>query len=436
MMEYLQAYRDSLGSEGVLTALSQLYGPGDLSWQSQRLAGLLEQQRQRFGAKKTLIISAPGRTELGGNHTDHNHGRVLAAAVDLDCLAAVTANEGRKITLVSEGFSSEISIDIDDLRPRPEECNRPEALVRGVVAAFRDRGLAVGGFDACLHATCRPGTGLSSSAAFSVLIAAACSQLFHDNRLSPVDLALIAQSAENTYFGKPCGLMDQLASAAGHILHIDFMNAEKPEMEVIDQQPFSEDYCLAVVDTGGSHVGLTPEYAAIPEEMFGAAQVLGKTFARGLSLEDVWTGLPRLRETVGDRAILRLIHFILEDSRVEAMAQALVNGDTEAYLRLVRASGDSSWRLLQNCTSTTSTTQQGVALALVLTETFLADGAWRVQGGGFAGTIQVYVPRTRFEEYCTAMEGIFGSGCVIELHVGRPGVCALLPDGRLLEAGK
>ena len=323
----------------------------------------------------------------------------------------------------------------DDTEVKASETGRPEALVRGVVAGFRQRGFAVGGFDACLHATCLPGTGLSSSAAFSVLIAATLNILFNDNRLTATELALIAQFAENSHFGKPCGLMDQLASAAGHILHIDFQLPAQPVIERIDSCAFAAEYHLAILDTGGSHVNLTPEYAAIPREMFAAAAALGRPFARGLSLEDIRSGLPELRSSVGDRAILRLMHCIRENERVEAMARALQDNAVEAYLERVRASGDSSWRLLQNCTSMTSVTSQGVALALALTETFLESGAWRVHGGGFAGTVQVYVPRPRFTEYRAYIEGVFGAGTLVELHVGRPGVCALLADGRLQPAG-
>lgn len=430
--EYLEFFQFSDQADLLLT---RLYGAGDQGRHRERCMELLQRQQQRFGLADALLISSPGRTELGGNHTDHNHGRVLAAAVNLDCLAAVSANDGTKITLSSVGFPVDIEIDTGDSEPHPAEHGRAEALVRGVAAAFRQRGYAVGGFDACLHATCMPGTGLSSSAAFSVLIGAAFNFLFNGNRLTATELAQIGQFAENRYFGKPCGLMDQLASAVGHILQIDFNDPEQPVIERIDSSPFAADYRLAVVDTGGSHVGLTPEYAAIPQEMFAAAAALGHPFARGLGLDDVRRHLPGLRQTVGDRAILRLMHFILENDRVEAMARALRENDTAGYLQLVRASGDSSWRLLQNCTSSASVTAQGVALALVLTETFLDSGAWRVQGGGFAGAIQVYVPRRRFTEYRDYIEGFFGLGSLIELHVGRPGVCALLPDGRLQTAG-
>lgn len=435
MIPAISKYLEFLQSPDKAAAiLAALYGPGDQTWQRERFRKLLQRQRERFGVSEALLISAPGRTELGGNHTDHNHGRVLAAAVNLDCLAAISPNSGEKITLSSEGFSPEISIDIHDIEPHPGENGRPEALIRGVAAAFRQYGHAVGGFDACLNATCMPGTGLSSSAAFSILIGAGFNFLFNDNQLTATELALIGQFAENRYFGKPCGLMDQLASAAGHILHIDFNDPDQPIIERIDICPFAADYRLAVVDTGGSHVGLTPEYAAIPAEMFAAAAALGRPFARGLGLDDVRRHLSGLRQSVGDRAILRLMHFILENERVEFMAGALRENDTDRYLQLVRASGDSSWRLLQNCASSTSVTSQGVALALVLTETFLDSGAWRVQGGGFAGTIQVYVSRSRFDEYREYIEGFFGAGSLIELHVGRPGVCALLPDGRLQPA--
>lgn len=431
-----QAYLHCVGGDLGSAPLRRLYQAEDEEWQRERMISLLHRHHRRFGAERMLLVSAPGRTELGGNHTDHQHGRVLAAAVHLDCLAAAAPNGTGRIHFSGDGSDAEIVVDGTDTRPKPEEEGTPRALVRGVVAGFRERGLETGGFDACLHATVRPGTGLSSSAAFSVLTGEICNLLFNGNRLGPLDLALIAQSAENGYFGKPCGLMDQLACAAGRILHIDFNDPVQPGIEVIDSSPFTSRYCLAVVDTGGSHSGLTDEYAAIPEEMSRAALALGQPFARGLAIAQACAGLPQLRRQAGDRAILRLFHFIRENDRVMAMAEALRAGDTGAYLQLVQDSGDSSWRLLQNCTSRASSQEQGVALALALTEMFLADGAWRVHGGGFAGTIQVYVPRERFEAYRQYMEGVFGRGCVIELQVGRPGVCAILPDGRLLTAGQ
>jgi galactokinase len=431
-----QAYLECLSGEPAAVAIGRLYGPDDAGQQRERMISLLLWHHRRFGAERMSLVSSPGRTELGGNHTDHQLGRVLAAAVQLDCLAAVTPNGSDRINLSGEGVDAEIVIDGTDTMPKLEEEGTPQALVRGVIAGFRGMGLKVGGFDACLNATVKPGTGLSSSAAFSVLIGEICNLLFNGNRLGPLELALIAQSAENRYFGKPCGLMDQLACAAGRILHIDFKDPGQPATEVIGSCPFVAGYCLAVVDTGGSHSGLTEEYAAIPDEMSRAAMVLGQPFARGLAIDQVCAALLQLRQMTGDRAILRLLHFIRENERVMAMAEALKAGDTRTYLQLVRASGDSSWRLLQNCASHTSSKDQGVALALALTEMFLADGAWRVHGGGFAGTVQVYVPRERFEAYRQQMENIFGRGSVIELQVGRPGVCAILPDGRLLPAGQ
>ncbi|QGY41976.1 galactokinase [Pseudodesulfovibrio cashew] len=382
------------------------------------------------GTGPAVLVSAPGRTELGGNHTDHNHGVVLAAAVSFDCLAVARASEGNRIRVKSEGFGGTIEVDCADTAPRKTEEGTPEALIRGVVHGFAQAGHVVGGFDACVSGGVPMGVGLSSSAAFEVCMGQVLNQLFNEGRVTPLELARFGQQAENVHFGKPCGLMDQLACAAQGVLSIDFADPASPVTRQVDFDFGATDYQLAVVDTGGSHADLTPEYAAIPAEMGRAARVLGQETARGLTVAQVLDAAPTIRREAGDRALLRLLHFIEESDRAQAQAEALAQGDMTAFLRLVLASGDSSWRLLQNCVSTIRPEEQPIPLALTLTERFLGgNGAWRIQGGGFAGTIQAYVPRDRFPDYQAYMEAVFGLGAVLPLRVRRPGLDLILPDG-------
>jgi galactokinase len=298
-------------------------------------------------------------------------------------------------------------------------------------AFYRRTGLRCGFFGS-LDATCRPGTGLSSSAAFSLLVGSAFNFLFYNNGLSAEDLALMARDAENEYFGKPCGLMDQMASGVGSTVFIDFENPEKLIVEQIDCTLENTGYQLAVIDTGGSHIGLTAEYAAIPEEMCAAANVLNQPFARGISFDTFLGSVNEIRNQAGDRAALRLLHFLEENDRVRIMAGHLKRGEFSEYLGCVEASGISSCSLLQNCTSVTSSRQQGILLALALSRRICGRAVCRVHGGGFAGTVQTYVPREEFDNYCGAMERIFGTGSVIAVRIGRPGVCGLNHGGLIL----
>jgi galactokinase len=332
----------------------------------------------------------------------------------------------------SAGFPELIRVDLSDLVPRRAERGRPEALVRGVAAGVVQRGGRIGAIAACVDSTVLPGSGLSSSAAFGILIGGIFSYLFNGGNLSALDLARVAKQAENEFFGKPCGFMDQLASALGGILHIDFNDPLEPDCQRVDFDFTRAGYQLAVVDTGGSHAELTPEYAAVAEEMGAAARLLGRETLRGLGVDHILNALPRLREKVGDRAVLRAVHFIEENQRVAAMVSALRGSRIDAYLELVSASGDSSWRLLQNCFRTTNPREQGIPLALTLTRQFLdGSGACRVHGGGFEGTIQAYVPVSRFGAYRSFMQTIFGPRSVAALRTRKSGVVALGPDGLL-----
>ena len=358
--------------------------------------------------QETYIFSAPGRTELGGNHTDHQRGCVLAAAVELETTAEVTLNGTDLIRIFSEGYAP-VEVRLDDLQVHSGEENTTAALVRGVASAFAERGAALQGFDARVRSNVLPGSGLSSSAAFEVLMGTVLNELFFDKSLSPAEVARIGQYAENVYFGKPCGLMDQMASAVGGMVFIDFQYPACPIVERIDFDLAAAGYALCIIDTGADHADLTAEYAAIPGEMKQICNYFGKEVLRQVAKEDFFGALPQLRSRVPDRAILRAIHFYHENDRVEQQVQALRMGDVEEFLHLVRQSGRSSWMYLQNITPAGAVEQQAVAVALALCEELLdGRGACRVHGGGFAGTVQAFVPLDMLEHFRTGVESVLG----------------------------
>ena len=360
--------------------------------------------------QETYLFSAPGRTELGGNHTDHQRGCVLAAAVELETTAEVTLNGTDTIRVFSEGYAP-VEVRLDDLRVHSGEGNTTAALVRGVAAAFAERGAALQGFDAHVRSNVLPGSGLSSSAAFEVLMGTILNELFFDKSLSPAEVARIGQYAENVYFGKPCGLMDQMASAVGGMVFIDFQYPACPIVERIDFDLAEAGYALCIIDSGADHADLTAEYAAIPGEMKQICNYFGKEVLRQVAKEDFFAALPQLRGRVPDRAVLRAIHFYHENDRVERQVQALRTGDVEEFLHLVRQSGRSSWMYLQNITPAGAVEQQAVAVALALCEELLdGQGACRVHGGGFAGTVQAFVPLDALENFRTGVESVLGEG--------------------------
>lgn len=429
MIDTPGGYIHALQTGGLDAALRTLYGQVALGAQKERYIRLLKAMQDRF-TPAAAVISSPGRTELGGNHTDHNHGQVLAAAVDRDCVAAAAPCGKLEAVIQSTVRPKPIRVNLADLTPRHTEKGHPEALVRGVAAGLVRKGGRIGGVHACVDSTVRPGTGLSSSAAFGLLLGGIFNHLYNRGQTAAVDLARIAKQAENEFFGKPCGLMDQLASALGGIVHIDFKDPEDPLVTAIDFDFRTMPYHLAVVNTGGNHAELTPAYMAITQEMQRAAAAMGHNVLRGLKTEDVLQALPRLRQAVGDRAILRALHFIEENQRVQDMVSALRGNRIDDFLKKVAASGDSSWRLLQNCANPSGPQDQGLQLAQVLTERFLAGrGAWRVHGGGFAGTIQVYVPQERVDDYRQFMDRFFGPESVQTLQIRQPGLTALAAVG-------
>ncbi len=391
--------------------LRKVYASKDeISHQRGRIKKLLSNFEELFGTERTIeLFSAPGRTEICGNHTDHNHGRVLAAAINLDAIAVAGKNNENICRVKSDGYPMDV-VELDNLEVLPHEHHKSAALLRGVCAGFKSRGYKVGGFDATTASDVLSGSGLSSSAAFEVLLGTILNHLFNDGKVSAVEIAQIAQYAENEYFGKPCGLMDQTASSVGGFVAIDF---EDPKMPVIEKVDFDFSTCghaLCIVDTKGSHSGLTGEYAAVKEEMESVAAVFGQTSLRSVPREAFEPKIAELRQSVGDRALLRAMHFYLDNERVLFESEALSSGDFERFKELVVESGRSSYMYNQNVYLGKAPRSQPVSVALCLSENLLkGKGAWRVHGGGFAGTIQAFVPLNMLRAYTTCMDAVYGA---------------------------
>ena len=370
---------------------------------------------------KTYHFSAPGRTEIGGNHTDHQHGCVLAAAVNLETEAIVWLDESNTIQIESDGYPA-VTVELDDLTVREDEKNTTAALIRGVASKFVQLGAKLSGFRARVHSTVLPGSGLSSSAAFEVLIGTILNELFFNKKLSPVEIAQIGQYAENVYFGKPCGLMDQMASAVGGMVYIDFADPREPKVQKLDVDLAKYGYGLCIIDTGADHADLTDEYAAIPQELAQLCRCFDRDYLREIPREKFIRKLPELRGKVSDRAILRALHIYQENDRVEQMAEALRWDDFDAFLELVNESGRSSWMYLQNITPAGAVDHQEMAVALALCKMHLCgEGACRVHGGGFAGTIQAFVPLDRLTKFKQEIETYLGEGSCHVLEIRSQG---------------
>ena len=367
--------------------------------------------------EKHYVFSAPGRTEIGGNHTDHQHGCVLAAAVDLETVAEVTLNETDCIRVRSEGYP-EVVVDLKDLSVREEEKNTTAALVRGVAAAFANKGAKLRGFDAEVRSNVLPGSGLSSSAAFEVLMGTICNELFFDQQLSAIEIAQIGQYAENVYFGKPCGLMDQMASSVGNLVFIDFEDPEQPVVERINFDFKKAGYSLCIIDSGADHADLTDEYAGITNEYRALCDYFGKEVLTQVPESDFYAAIPALRKACGDRAVMRGIHQYAENKRVVEQVAALRGGDFDRFLQLVKASGYSSYMYLQNVIPAGYVQHQDVAVALGLCEHYLQGrGAYRVHGGGFAGTVQAFVPLDLLDSFRAGIDAALGEGACHVLSI-------------------
>ena len=370
-----------------------------------------------FGGTPERYFSAPGRTEIGGNHTDHQRGRVLAGAVNLDTVAAVRLNGTNTIRIQSKGYPLSV-VELDNLNPVESEINSTPALIRGVAARFAQMGCEVKGFDAYCESTVLPGSGLSSSAAYEVLIGTIVNHLFFEGKVSQPEIAMIGQYAENVFFGKPCGLMDQTASAVGNLVTIDFFEAGKPVIEPVAFDFGACGHALCIIDSGADHADLTDEYAAVPGEMKAVAAHFGKEVLTQIDEADFYAAIPELRKAYGDRAVLRCIHFYQENARVPQQVAALKNGDFETFLGLVKQSGYSSYMYLQNVIPAGYKQHQDVAVALALCEHYLAGrGAYRVHGGGFAGTVQAFVPNDMLDAFVAGIDAALGAGACHVLSI-------------------
>lgn len=415
-------WKKELQGDGYNQRLADIYiDERQISYQKDRYTKAIERFEAQYGEGPVVIYSAPGRSEVGGNHTDHQHGEILAASINLDAIAVTRPLAQDVVRVVSDGYD-EIVIDIKQLGLIEEEKETTAALVKGVLAGVRKRGYQIGGFESYITSDVLIGAGLSSSAAFETVIGTILSCLYNDGSISSTEIAMIGQYAENVYFGKPCGLMDQMACATGSLVHVDFLNPEEPKVERIAFDLNQYGYSLCITDTKGSHADLTADYAAVPEEMKRVAAFFGKEVLRTVSEEDIIKNLPKLRIETGDRSVLRALHFINENKRVGQEVEALKREDISTFLKLVEASGNSSFKYLQNVYSNSDVQQQNVSLALQLSEMALKDdGVCRVHGGGFAGTIQAFVKNEAVTRYREVMNRVFGDGACSVLKIRKYG---------------
>ncbi len=410
--------------------LTQLYGNNkiELARQLNRYNNLFNLFSEKFTENEVYLFSTPGRTEISGNHTDHNLGKVIASSVNLDSIAVASKSEDDQIIVYSEGYEKPFEINVKEIEKLTEEIGTTNSLIKGIVARFLELGFSVGGFKAVITSDVLPGSGLSSSASIEVLIGNILNTLYNDDKIENEELAKIGQWAENNYFGKPCGLMDQMACASGGIIAIDFEDQENPIVEKVNFDFVAQNYKLLIIDSGSNHEDLTEDYASVPTEMKSVANKLGDDVLRKVDEEKFIDEIKNLRKQVGDRAILRALHYYEENKRVSKQIAALKRNDFSEFLKLVIDSGNSSAKWLQNIYSTKNVNEQGVSIALAFTEKFInekGEGAYRVHGGGFAGTIQAFLPNKFVKEYKNFIENILGKNKVIELTIRQQGTVCL-----------
>lgn len=405
---------------GLDEKLTYLYGRDAVEFQKKRYTDAVNEFAAIYGSDREIsLYSVSGRSELSGNHTDHNHGCVIAASIDLDIIAVASARSDTTIRVKSEGYPEDCLDFAKYSSPQPEFFGKSLSLIAGMCAGFLKNGHKVGGFDAYTTSNVLKGSGLSSSAAFEDMIGNILSHMYNDGKVDNVEISKLAQYAENEFFGKPCGLMDQVACAVGGIVAIDFADTVNPIIEKINFDITGAGYNLCIVSTGGNHADLTDDYASIPSEMKLVAGFFGKKYLRELDEQTVIKSIPALRAATGDRAILRALHFFAENKRVSEQKKALASGDLDGFFSGVLASGRSSFCYLQNVFTTKNLKEQGLSLALCLADGYLSGkrAAWRVHGGGFAGTIQAFVPSGEVEGFRSLMDGAFGEGSCIVLRI-------------------
>ena len=412
--------RSAIKGGSINDTLTELYGEANVAKQIERYISAIDEFEKLYGALENVeIFSVSGRSEISGNHTDHNHGRVIAASIDLDIIAVAAKLDGSVIKVKSEGFGEDV-IDFEKYNTPDEKLfGTSGSIIAGMCRGFVNNGHKIGGFCAYTTSSVLKGSGLSSSAAFEDMIGNILNHMYNDGSVDNVEIAKLSQYAENVFFGKPCGLMDQVACACGGIVAIDFKDTKEPVIEKLDFDITAAGYNLCIVSTGGNHADLTDDYASVPAEMKGVAAHFGKSVLRELDAATVTKEIPVLREKLGDRAILRAFHFFNENERVYNQTNALKSGDLDAFFDGVKSSGRSSFCYLQNVYTTKNVAEQGLSLALCLAEGYLADkkAAWRVHGGGFAGTIQAFVPTADAEGFRAVMDAAFGEGACIILRI-------------------
>lgn len=409
---------EELKSQGFQERLQEIYvDDGIITYQTERYQRAIEKFEELYGEQEAEIYSAPGRSEVGGNHTDHQHGEVLAASINLDAIAVVSKAQDNTIRLLSDGYPM-ITVDLIDLQMRKGEEGTSAGLIRGMAYGLEKNGHKIGGFQAFVTSDVLNGAGMSSSAAFEVLVGTILSGLYNDMGISPVEIAQVAQYSENVYFGKPCGLMDQMACSVGGLIHIDFADPGKPMVEKVDVDFSAYRHSLCITDTKGSHADLTDDYALIPQEMKKVAEFFGKEFLREVEPEEFYQNISKVRAKCGDRPVLRALHFFEEDKRVEQEVAALQTGDFQGFLDNVQASGNSSFKYLQNTYTNKDVQNQSVPIGLAVSDSILqGHGTSRVHGGGFAGTIQAFVADDFVETYRETLDGVYGDGSCHVLKV-------------------
>ena len=415
--------------EGKLnSSLADIYGEENVQVQAERYAEAISDFLSLYGEHEVALFSVPGRSEISGNHTDHNHGKVLAGSINLDIIAVAAKTENGVITIKSKGFDEDVVDTNSYTSPVENDYFQSNALIAGMANAFEDAGYKKGGYIAYTTSNVFKGSGLSSSAAFEVMVGNILNYFYNDGKVENTEIAKMAQFAENVYFGKPCGLMDQMACAVGGFVYIDFKDTKNPVIEKIPFDLSAQGYALCIVNTGGNHADLNDDYASVPAEMKSVAKLFGAEYLRQISKKRVLDNVASIREAVGDRAILRAIHFFNENDRVTKQARALKNENTANFFRYTKESGRSSFMYLQNVFTTKNVQEQGLSLALAITDSVMngRGGAFRVHGGGFAGTIQAFVPFALVEKYRAAIDSTFGKGACHVLRIRPYGAIKVL----------